>query len=151
MEPYTKADLAYRLLRRAIVVGEISGNEPLDEVALVGRFGTGRTPMREALKRLAQEQFIVWSPRRSPFVRDLSLQELLRLYESRMVMEVPAARLAATRVNAAHWPRFSGRAINCGRRLTLVMSIARSRQTMHSILRSPVARTIGSLPKRWIA
>ena len=101
MEPYTKADLAYRLLRRAIVVGEISGNEPLDEVALVGRFGTGRTPMREALKRLAQEQFIVWSPRRSPFVRDLSLQELLRLYESRMLMEVPAARLAATRINAA--------------------------------------------------
>ncbi len=97
----TKADRAYLLLRRAIVVGEIPANATLDEVDLVNQFGTGRTPVREALKRLAQEQFLVWPARRTPYVRELSVQELHRLYESRMLLEKPAARLAAVRATTA--------------------------------------------------
>lgn len=62
------------------------------------RFQVGRTPVREALKRLALEQFLVWPPRRTPFVRNMSIQDVNRLYESRMLMEKPAARLAATRI-----------------------------------------------------
>ena len=76
-------------------------------------------------KRLAQEQFIVRSPRRSPFVRDLSCRSLLRLYESRMLMEVPAARLAATRINAAQLAEYSAIwVISCGRRRPKVTFIA---------------------------
>ncbi len=97
----TKADDAYFVLRRAIVVGTIAANEPLDEVRLADQFGAGRTPVREALKRLAQELFIVWPARRTPYVRDLSTQELHRLYETRLMMEVPAARLAASRATAS--------------------------------------------------
>lgn len=95
----TKADMAYRALRRAIVVGEIRANERLDEAQLMTRYAIGRTPTREALKRLAMEQFVVWPPRNAPFVRGLGLHELHRLYESRLLLEVPAARLAADRVS----------------------------------------------------
>lgn len=97
----TKADAAYRLLRRAIVVGEIPANRPLDDAELAARYGAGRTPVREALKRLALEQFLLWPPRGAPYVRDLTLHEVHRLYESRLLIEVPAARLAASRITDA--------------------------------------------------
>lgn len=96
--PSTKADSAYQALRRAIVVGDVPANVPLDDAELAARYATGRTPVREALKRLALEQFVVWPPRRTPYVRDLSLHDLQRLYESRLVIETRAARLAATRI-----------------------------------------------------
>jgi DNA-binding GntR family transcriptional regulator len=96
----TKADHAYLLLRRAIVVGEIQAGEPLDELELTERFTIGRTPVREALKRLALEQFIVWPSRSTPYVRQMSQHDVHRLYESRLLMEKPAARLAATRITA---------------------------------------------------
>lgn len=95
----TKADDAYRLLRRAIVVGDIPAGQPLEESELVGFVGAGRTPVRESLKRLAQDQFIVWPARRTPYVRNMSASDVHHLYESRMLMEVPAAGLAATRAS----------------------------------------------------
>lgn len=101
MSAATKADYAYLQLRRAIVVGQVTADAALDEVTLGKEFDLGRTPIREALKRLAQDQFIVWPARRSPYVRDLSFHELQRLYESRMLMEKPAAGLAATRASQA--------------------------------------------------
>ncbi|MDN5853451.1 MAG: GntR family transcriptional regulator, partial [Actinomycetia bacterium] len=101
LEATTKAGQAYRQLRRAIVVGDIGADDPLDEVELMERFGTGRTPVREALKRLTLEQFILWPPRRTPYVRNLTTEDVQRLYESRMLMEKPAARLAATRITPA--------------------------------------------------
>jgi GntR family transcriptional regulator, rspAB operon transcriptional repressor len=97
----TKADGAYDALRRAIVVGEIEADSPLDDAELAARYGVGRTPVREALKRLAMEEFIRWPPRRTPYVRDLSLHDVHRLYESRLLIEVPAARLAAERITEA--------------------------------------------------
>ena len=51
-QPRTKTDVAYQVLRRAIVTGDIGPNEPLDENALLQRYQFGRTPLREALKRL---------------------------------------------------------------------------------------------------
>ena len=96
----TKAEHAYASLRRAIVVGEVAANTPLDEADLVTRLGTGRTPIREALKRLAMEQFIVWPAHRTPYVREVGAQELSRLYEARLLLEEPTARIAATRIGA---------------------------------------------------
>lgn len=97
----TKSDIAYGLLRRAIVTGVIQTNEPLDEAQLTKQYGIGRTPCREALKRLAQEGFIVWSPRRSPFVRAVSAIEQARLHEARLCLEVRTTELAAERATEA--------------------------------------------------
>ena len=93
----SKTELAYRRLRQAIVVSEIRPNEPLDEPALMARFEVGRTPLREALKRLALEQFIVWPQQRTPYVRAMTLGDLRKLYETRFLMEVPVCGLAAER------------------------------------------------------
>lgn len=94
----SKSDIAYRSLRRAIVTSQIGVNQPLDEAVLMARFEVGRTPLREALKRLALEQFIVWPPHRTPYVRAMSVDDLRRLYETRFLIEVPASGLAAERI-----------------------------------------------------
>jgi GntR family transcriptional regulator, rspAB operon transcriptional repressor len=109
----TKADQAYEVLRRAIVVGDIPAGQPLDENRLVEFVGAGRTPVRESLKRLAQDQFILWPPRMTPYVRDMSPADIRHLYESRMLMEVPAAGLAARRITPAQLEKVQ----LCGERL----------------------------------
>jgi DNA-binding GntR family transcriptional regulator len=97
----TKADVAYRALRRAIVTLEIEGGEPLDENDLGERFGVGRTPLREALKRLALEQLVVAPPHRTPYVRSFDLTDLQPLFETRMLLEVTVAGVAAERATDA--------------------------------------------------
>lgn len=93
----TKSDQAYTALRRAIVTGELREDEPLDDARLSERFGFGRTPLREALKRLSDEQFIIWAPHRTPYLRGIRAVDLSRLYEARVILEAPVARQAAER------------------------------------------------------
>jgi DNA-binding GntR family transcriptional regulator len=62
-------------------------------------YGLGRTPLREALKRLALERFISWDAHRTPYVKDIAASELARLTEARLVLEVPIAKLAAERAS----------------------------------------------------
>jgi DNA-binding GntR family transcriptional regulator len=99
--PTTKADAAYCALRRAIVTLEIEGGEPLDEADLGDRFGVGRTPLREALKRLALEQLVVAPPHRTPYVRSFDLTDLQPLFETRLLLEVTVAGVAAERATEA--------------------------------------------------
>jgi DNA-binding GntR family transcriptional regulator len=98
--PRTKSDHAYQVLRRAIVAGAIEADTPLDEDALMARYGLGRTPMREALKRLSLEDFVTWLPHSTPFVRSFGPEDLHRLFEARLVLDEPVARLAAQRLGA---------------------------------------------------
>jgi len=97
----TKTEQAYWVLRRAIVTGEFGDWAPLDEVELMSRIDVGRTPIREAIKRLASEEFVVWHPHRTPHVRTTSADDLASLYEARQIFEVTAARLAAKRATPA--------------------------------------------------
>lgn len=96
--PKTKTDAAYLVLRRAIVTGEIGANQPLDENALQQRYGLGRTPLREALKRLTREQFATWPAHSTPFVRGVAGVELTNLYQTRIILEEPASRIAAASI-----------------------------------------------------
>jgi DNA-binding GntR family transcriptional regulator len=97
----TKTEQAYWMLRKGIVTGEFADWAPLDEVELMGRLDVGRTPIREAIKRLASEEFVVWYPHRTPNVRTTSADDLASLYEARQLFEVPAARLAAEHATEA--------------------------------------------------
>ena len=65
------------------------------------RLQVGRTPLREALKRLAAEQLVVALPHRTPVVRPFSLTDLEPLFETRMLIEVPVCGLAAQRITPA--------------------------------------------------
>jgi len=93
----TKSQQAYALVRRAIVTHELPSNVPLDEGLLLEHFACGRTPLREALKRLSFEGLLIWSPRQAPMIRDIGLYEMQHLYKTRRILEYEVAVLAAER------------------------------------------------------
>jgi DNA-binding GntR family transcriptional regulator len=97
----TKSNLAYDRARRDIVTGVIAANEPIDEAALGARYGLGRTPVREALKQLRNDQLIVWPDRRSPYVPEIGVAHVKSLYEARSIIETQIAVLAAQRITGA--------------------------------------------------
>lgn len=57
-EEVSKADQVHRQLRTEIELGELAPGTPLSELSLVGRTGASRTPVREALRRLAAEGLV---------------------------------------------------------------------------------------------
>jgi DNA-binding GntR family transcriptional regulator len=95
------ADKAYHEIRRLIVSLELAPGAVIDERQLIGRLEIGRTPVREALRRLAQERLVEVYPRRGMFVTGVDVRELARLSEVRAVLEPEAARLAAERATDA--------------------------------------------------
>jgi DNA-binding GntR family transcriptional regulator len=95
------ADKAYHEIRRRIVSLELAPGAVIEERQLVERLGIGRTPVREALRRLAQERLVEVYPRRGMFVTGVDVRELARLSEVREVLEPEAARLAAERATEA--------------------------------------------------
>ena len=95
------ADKAYHAIRGVIVSLELAPGTVIDERSLIERLGIGRTPVREALRRLAQERLVEVYPRRGMFVTGVDVRELARLSEVRVVLEPEAARLAAERATEA--------------------------------------------------
>jgi DNA-binding GntR family transcriptional regulator len=95
------ADRAYLAIRDLIVSLELAPGAVIDERALMQRLGLGRTPVREALRRLAQEQLVEVFPRRGMFVTNVDVRDLARISEVREALEPEAARLAAERASDA--------------------------------------------------
>jgi len=91
------ADKAYHEIRGLIVSLELAPGAVIDERDLMERLGIGRTPVREALRRLAHERLVEVYPRRGMFVTGVDVRQLARLSEVRAVLEPEAARLAAER------------------------------------------------------
>lgn len=88
-------------VRDMIVSLELAPGAVIDERALVDRLGIGRTPVREALRRLAVENLIEVFPRRGMFVTKVEIRDLASLSEVRTTLESLAARLAAERATEA--------------------------------------------------
>lgn len=97
----TKTQLAYVAVRKAIVTHSLPAGIPLDEAMLLAEFPVGRTPLREALKRLTHERFLSWPPHQAPTVLDVGFHEMRYLYETRRLLEPTIARLAALRCDPA--------------------------------------------------
>ena len=95
------ADKAYHEIRGLIVSLELAPGAVIDERELIERLEIGRTPIREALRRLAHERLVEVYPRRGMFVTGVDVRELARLSEVREVLEPEAARLAAERATEA--------------------------------------------------
>lgn len=100
-----KADTAYEELRRMIVTLELEPGAPVDERQLIDQLEIGRTPVREAIQRLIHEGMITHTPRRGSWVTPLSFTELQHLIQSRRMLEVECARIAARRMSADHLRR----------------------------------------------
>jgi DNA-binding GntR family transcriptional regulator len=93
------SDAAYFRIRDQIISLELEPGTMIEESELMARLGIGRTPIREALNRLAWEKFVVIVPRRGIFVSEIAIADLPRIYEARMELEGFGARLAADRAN----------------------------------------------------
>lgn len=91
----TKQEYVYELLYNAILSGEFEPGEHLVLEDLAERFGTSRTPLREAIRRLQTEGLVEFAPHRGAVVVDLSIEELIEIYHIRAVLDGLAARLAA--------------------------------------------------------
>lgn len=97
------SEQAYQELRRLIIRLDYAPGAVLREDELRDRLGVGRTPIREAIQRLARDQFVAVVPRKGVFVTGIDVTELSLLYETRAVLEPYAARLAAARGTEDHW------------------------------------------------
>ena len=85
----------YETMLRRIIIGEIAPGEVLTEVDLANQFKTSRTPIREACIHLLKEGLLRSAPRRGYIVTELALNDIRELYQLRLMLEPPAAQLAA--------------------------------------------------------
>ena len=87
-------------LEQRIVEGELGNGKRLDETELSSFYGVSRTPVREALQRLAESGLADHLPRRGTFVRSPSLSQLVEMFEVMAELECMAIRLAARRATS---------------------------------------------------
>jgi len=92
------SEQAYHLVKEKIVTLELPPVSVIDERALMEELELGRTPIREALHRLAAEGLVRIVPRRGMFVADISITDLQKIFEARIFLEGFCARLAAQRI-----------------------------------------------------
>jgi DNA-binding GntR family transcriptional regulator len=90
------SDQAYDAIRDKIVSLEIPPGAPIEEEQLATEFGVGRTPVREAIKRLAYRKLVVVYPRSGSYAADLDLADLEAICDMRERLEGLAAERAAT-------------------------------------------------------
>ncbi|GAA4117148.1 GntR family transcriptional regulator [Enteractinococcus coprophilus] len=86
---------AYRILLDRLIMLDIQPGEPIMEKHLAEEMGVGRTPLREALKRLESDHLVVTYPRRGTFASQVDVTELAHVSEVRQALEPLAARRAA--------------------------------------------------------
>ncbi|HKN53311.1 MAG TPA: GntR family transcriptional regulator [Amycolatopsis sp.] len=95
------AEQAYLFIRDRLVMLDIKPGDPINEDWLGGTLGMGRTPIREALKRLEAERLVVAYPRRGTFATDVNISDLAHISEVRRTLEPMATAAAAGRATAA--------------------------------------------------
>lgn len=106
LQAETLTDKAYRALEEDIVTLRIPPGTMVSEAILSRRLGVGRTPVREALQRLAREWLVVIMPRRGIVVSDIDPVRQLRLLEARRELERLLARSAAKRATVVQRAQF---------------------------------------------
>jgi DNA-binding GntR family transcriptional regulator len=94
--PAERAESPYETLKNAILHGELGPGQPLVEANLAAWCNVSRTPVREALLRLEQDGLVDRTDR-GLVVRERSPEEIIDLYETRMILEATAGRVAAER------------------------------------------------------
>ena len=95
----SQTDVAYGHFKQLILTGGLAPGAELREGALTESSGFGRTPVREALRRLVQEGFVEVRPRQGYRVSVVTLASVRDLFEMRLLLEPAAAELAAARAS----------------------------------------------------
>lgn len=104
--PSTVTERIYRALRRDILSGVLKPGDSVPVRQLGKRLRASRTPLREALIRLAHEGFVSIHSRQGVFVTGVSLRELHEIFQVREVLEGLATRLACQNPDKAALDQF---------------------------------------------
>lgn len=92
-------ELVYQELKHKILTGEIASKTRLMEIDLAERMNVSRTPIREAIRELADDGLVTIEPRRGAYVSKISIKDMLDIFEVREDLEGLTAYLAAKRIN----------------------------------------------------
>jgi len=103
---FSLTERAYRHLEEMIVTLQLPPGSAVSETALSQRLGIGRTPIREALQRLARERLVAILPRRGIIVSEINVKSQLRLLEVRREVERLVAKSAARRATSEERAQF---------------------------------------------
>ena len=95
--PATRTEQVYEVLRSELLNGVLPPSQKLKMVELAERFGASQSVIREALTRLTEQGLLVATPQRGFRVRDLSIEDITELTETRVQVESLALRLAVER------------------------------------------------------
>jgi len=95
--PATRTEQVYEVIRSELLNGGLRPGQKLKMVELAERFGVSQSVIREALTRLTEQGLLVATPQRGFRVRDLSIEDIAELTETRIQIEALALRLAVER------------------------------------------------------
>lgn len=98
--PLSLADRAYLALLDRLITLRIRPGEPIDDGQIARELEAGRTPVREALKRLENDRLVITYPRRGTFATSVDITDLAHINEIRVQLEPLAASRAAVRATA---------------------------------------------------
>jgi len=93
-------EMVFESLREAIILGRLKPGERLMEIQLAEEMGVSRTPVREAIRKLELEGFVVMVPRKGAYVAGISVKDIVDVFEVRAALEGLAAGLAAERITS---------------------------------------------------
>jgi DNA-binding GntR family transcriptional regulator len=94
----TDAERAYIQIKDMIITLQLAPGSVIDEGNLMVRLSIGRTPIREALKRLQADNLVIVRSHRGMFVADIAITDLGQIFEVRSMLEPLGVRLAAQRI-----------------------------------------------------
>ena len=107
LAPETLTEQAYRLIEERIVTLRLKPGDVISEQILSATFKIGRTPIREALQRLAREGLVTVLPRKGILVSDINPRNQLLVLEVRRAIERLLSRAGAERANQQQRDRFT--------------------------------------------
>ncbi|BBY22204.1 GntR family transcriptional regulator [Mycobacterium stomatepiae] len=113
--PETSADRAYEILRERLAILDVRPGEPINDDRLAAELGVGRTPVREALKRLERDRLVVAYPRHGTFATPVDMTDLADISEIRKQLEPLAAARAARMATTGMRGRLAALADEIGR------------------------------------
>lgn len=99
-------------LRGAIRDGILTPGERLMEIQIAKELGVSRTPVREALRKLELEGFVIMMPRRGTYVANLSIRDVNEVFEIRTTLDALASGLAAERITQEELQRLKDLLVN---------------------------------------
>lgn len=91
-------DIAYRSIKEKIIECEYAPGMMLNEIQLCKELEISRTPVRESISRLESENFVKILPKKGIYVTDISMSDVIQIFQTRIEIEPITLRLAAPRL-----------------------------------------------------